>query len=137
MSSPWYKDGLRFHCTGCGKCCTGAPGYVWVSTEERQAIANFLNLSLAEFEKRYTRLVGGKVSLLENRKNYDCVFLKDKRCTIYEVRPTQCKTFPWWKSNLASKQSWEETASYCEGVEHPESSLISLDHILSELEKDS
>ena len=31
---PWYKEGLRFKCTECGKCCTGAPGYVWVNKEE-------------------------------------------------------------------------------------------------------
>jgi Fe-S-cluster containining protein len=24
----------------------------------------------------------------------------DKRCRIYETRPLQCKTFPFWKSNL-------------------------------------
>jgi hypothetical protein len=36
---PWYKDGLRFTCTGCGDCCTGAPGYVWVNKEEIEALA--------------------------------------------------------------------------------------------------
>ena len=29
-AEPWYRDGLRFACTRCGACCTGAPGYVWV-----------------------------------------------------------------------------------------------------------
>ena len=27
----WYHLGLRFQCTGCGDCCTGAPGYVWIN----------------------------------------------------------------------------------------------------------
>ncbi len=39
---PWYQDGLRFTCTMCGKCCTGDPGYVWVTDEELAALAKFL-----------------------------------------------------------------------------------------------
>ncbi|WP_296458322.1 hypothetical protein [Rubinisphaera sp.] len=38
----WYKDGLKFECTQCGNCCTGGPGAVWVSEEEIQAIAEYL-----------------------------------------------------------------------------------------------
>src|SRR5262249_1390597 len=41
MSEPWYQDGLRFECTRCGKCCSGFPGFVWVSEAELQAIADF------------------------------------------------------------------------------------------------
>ena len=36
-ATPWYKDGLRFQCTGCGDCCTGGPGYVWVNQAEIDA----------------------------------------------------------------------------------------------------
>ena len=39
--SPWYQDGLAFSCTRCGACCTGAPGYVWVSPEEIGRLAEF------------------------------------------------------------------------------------------------
>ena len=37
--SLWYRDGLRFECTQCGKCCTGAPGYVWVDDDEVEALS--------------------------------------------------------------------------------------------------
>ena len=45
---PWYAEGLRFKCTECGQCCTGAPGYVWVNEEEvafvvAKIVAPFLN----------------------------------------------------------------------------------------------
>ena len=33
-AQPWYAAGLQFGCTECGNCCAGAPGYVWISTEE-------------------------------------------------------------------------------------------------------
>ena len=115
-SSIWYRDGLCFECTGCGQCCTGAPGYVWVNEEEIQTISNFLQISIEEFAKKYLRQVNGKLSLIELPKTYDCVFLKDKKCQIYSVRPTQCRTFPWWPLLLKSENDWNEAARYCEGI---------------------
>ena len=69
--SPWYSKGLRFECTGCGQCCTGAPGYVWVNDQEIEEIALFLNLSKEEFSRLYLRRVNGELSLLELPKTYD------------------------------------------------------------------
>ena len=126
---PWYEDGLRFKCTGCGQCCTGSPGYVWFSPEEATAIAEFLKIPLEEFLQKHTHRIGNRLSLREHPRNYDCVFLKEKRCTIYEVRPKQCRTFPWWSENLESQESWKETAARCEGVNHPDAPLISLEEI--------
>lgn len=125
----WTDKGLFFSCTGCGKCCTGSPGYVWVTEEECKAIAEYLELSFKDFMMRYVRQVGDRYSLVERRKNYDCIFLDGKKCTIYPHRPKQCKTFPWWKEHLSSPKAWEDLASYCEGVNHPEASLVSIKEI--------
>jgi len=114
--SVWYTDGLSFKCTECGKCCTGSPGYVWVTEEEIEAIADYLHLSVPEFSNRYVRRIEDRYALLEDHKNYDCAFLKDKKCQIYPVRPKQCRTFPWWPKNLKSKAAWDEAATYCEGI---------------------
>ena len=54
-NEPWYKDGLRFKCTGCGDCCTGAPGYVWVNNEEIAKMAAVVRMSVEEFEAEYVR----------------------------------------------------------------------------------
>ena len=135
-STPWYHKGLSFKCTGCGKCCTGGPGYVWITEEEVSTISSHLGLSEKDFVKKYVRNVGGRLALLERRKNaetYDCVFLKEKKCEIYSVRPKQCQTFPWWNENLSSPEAWEETAAYCEGVNHPEAPLITLGEIKKDL----
>lgn len=116
-SSPWYKKGLHFECTGCGKCCKGSPGYVWVDEEEIIEISQFLNLSVDEFSQKYLRKVGKRYSLIEwPKKEYACVFLKDNRCEIYPVRPKQCKTYPFWPDLLKSKKNWEEEAKACEGI---------------------
>ena len=39
---PWYADGLNFTCTQCGNCCTGGPGFVWISREEIVRLAAHL-----------------------------------------------------------------------------------------------
>ncbi len=124
---PWYADGLRFACTRCGNCCGGAPGYVWVNADERRSIAAFLGQTLAEFEANHTRVAGVRRSLLE-RPNGDCEFLaRDPSgraaCRIHEVRPTQCRTWPFWQSNLETPAAWKATGRHCpglnQGVHHP------------------
>ena len=133
---PWFKDGLRFKCTGCGQCCTGTPGFVWVSPSEAIAIAEQLKISVEEFLKKYTRQVGNRLALLEHRRtnnNYDCVFLDGKRCTIYDVRPKQCRTYPWWPENVKTPEEWKEEAVRCEGINHPDAPLISLQEIQKHL----
>lgn len=117
VSKPWYADGLRFACTECGKCCTGSPGYVWITVEEIERMAVHLELSIEEFSRLYVRRVKDRLSLIEHPKTYDCVFLKGKQCQIYSVRPTQCRTFPWWPQNLKSEKDWQEAARYCEGIQ--------------------
>ena len=129
----WYKKGLRFKCTGCGECCTGAPGYVWLSAQEIDEIAAHLNISKEEFLSRYTRSVFGRRSLIEDKTTFDCVFLKDKKCNIYSARPKQCRTFPWWRENLTSLDSWKEMAERCEGVDHPDAPVVPFETI--EIEK--
>lgn len=124
---PWYVNGLRFKCTECGGCCTGSPGYVWVSELEISEMAAHLNISVESFMEKYVRLVDGKLSLLEDQKDpytYDCVFLKDKKCQIYSVRPKQCRTFPWWPKNLKSEKDWEKAASFCEGINRVDAPIV-------------
>lgn len=83
--APWFKDGLRFECTQCGDCCTGAPGFVWVNQEEIEAIAKKINVDLEEFEKKYVRKIGIRKSLVEF-PNGDCVFFdtEKRNCSVYE-----------------------------------------------------
>ncbi len=105
METPWYRDGLRFECTQCGNCCTGAPGFVWVSDEEVGALAEFLGVSPAQAHEMYTRRYGARRSLRE-KANGDCVFYdRQAGCTVYAVRPRQCRTWPFWESNLAPRRT--------------------------------
>ncbi len=113
---PWFRDGLRFECSQCGNCCTGAPGFVWVNKEEIAGLSLRLGLSVEEFERRYVRQVGVRKSLVEY-ENDDCVFFdnQSRRCGVYEDRPRQCRTWPFWESNVRTPESWQQTCEVCPG----------------------
>ena len=126
-TTPWYRDGLAFTCTQCGRCCGGAPGFVWVEPHEIAAIAKALDMQPAEFQLKHTRLLGGRRSLLE-LPNGDCEFLERRSdgktaCRVHAQRPRQCRTWPFWASNLRSRNTWNAAARDCpgmnQGAHHP------------------
>jgi Fe-S-cluster containining protein len=113
---PWFQNGLRFECTQCGNCCTGAPGYVWVNRDEIAALAKKVGMPVVEFEQKFVRKVGIRKSLIEYA-NGDCVFFDNvaRCCTVYEARPRQCRTWPFWRSNVESEAAWKQTCQVCPG----------------------
>jgi uncharacterized protein len=112
---PWYRDGLRFTCTRCGHCCTGEPGFVWVNRAELEAIAAHRDEPLEEVTALYTRPSGSRRTLRE-KANGDCVFWdREAGCTVYSVRPRQCRTWPFWESNVATPAAWERAKRVCPG----------------------
>jgi len=115
-AKPWYHEGLRFRCLGCGRCCTGEPGYVWVTAAEIALLAAALQVDVSSFENAFVRAVGKRRSLVE-LPNGDCIFFDSnaRRCTAYDCRPAQCRTWPFWESNVSSRKAWEETCRACPG----------------------
>lgn len=114
---PWYHEGLKFTCTQCGDCCTGAPGFVWVNQAEIDAMAAKLGMETDEFERRFVRKVGIRRSLTEYPDG-DCILLdpQTRKCSVYEARPRQCRTWPFWDSNLRTEADWQRTCEVCPGA---------------------
>jgi Fe-S-cluster containining protein len=128
VGQPWYQDGLRFQCTRCGNCCTGAPGHVWVNEGEIEAIARYRRESISEVEGLYTKVEPRGRSLRE-KANGDCVFFdRTAGCTIYPVRPRQCRTWPFWQRNVETPQAWQQTCAVCPGSGQGE--LITAEEII-------
>ncbi|HIP41007.1 MAG TPA: YkgJ family cysteine cluster protein [Campylobacterales bacterium] len=106
-------------CSNCGgACCTGERGYIWAKYKEIEKMANFLELTLEEFATMYLRKVKHRYSLVETKldvNNYACVFFDNtiKQCTIYPVRPLQCRTFPFWET---FKNDIDEVKKECPGI---------------------
>ncbi len=129
MDTKWYDQGVKFKCTGCGKCCTGDPGYVWLTEEDIKVIATHLGLDRSAFIRKHTRLVHGRISLREHPKTYDCEFFRDQKCLIYKARPKQCRTFPFWGENLISKRAFLQVGDRCEGINHKDAPVIQVGQI--------
>jgi len=115
----WYAEGLKFTCTQCGNCCSGDPGYVWATKEEIRRISAYLGRTDGWLDRKHLRRVGFRYSLTE-RPDGDCIFLTRENgktgCSIYEVRPLQCRTWPFWTTNLSSARAWADAAESCPGM---------------------
>jgi Fe-S-cluster containining protein len=113
------ERGLRFECTQCGKCCwtRGQYSHVYMTKGDVEAMAAALSLTVAETRERFTfRDENGwtELDFSEGR----CVMLdaETNLCTVYESRPTQCRTFPFWPEMIRRGAWTMEARSICEGV---------------------
>jgi len=117
------KEGFEFSfnpkaCEECGgKCCTGESGYIWLNPLEMDKISRFLNISTEQLKQNFLIKVGYKYSIKEKpfEDGFACIFFdtKNKNCSIYDVRPNQCRTFPFWdyfKNNIS------EVKKECPGI---------------------
>ena len=137
IGTEWCAEGLRFSCTGCGNCCTGPPGYVWFTTDEAKRIAALLGIDEDTFYRQYARKSGRRWSLTENHTEhgYDCIFLDrdsvpdNAVCSIYEARPAQCRSWPFWPENLQTQRQWKSAkrTTPCPGMDKGD--LIPLEEI--------
>ncbi|NQT01005.1 MAG: YkgJ family cysteine cluster protein [Planctomycetes bacterium] len=119
--TPWYVGGLRFECIQCGRCCSGpGEGYIWVTKPEIKFIADSLKMTTGELRRKYLRRVSLRTTIIEHRTTKDCIFLQNiagqRRCIIYAVRPSQCRTWPFWSDNLTNPNAWNKVAEKCPGI---------------------
>jgi Fe-S-cluster containining protein len=115
--SAWYAEGVRFACQpDCGKCCTrhGEYDYVYLERDDVARLADHLNMPMGAFRARWTKQDDGHTIL--KMDGPACPFLDGARCSVYEARPGQCSSFPFWPENLKSRERWDELATFCPGV---------------------
>jgi len=112
-------SGLRFECTQCGQCCwtRGQYTHVYLTPPDMERLASTLGLGVPAFRERYTfrdedgwmelEFTGGRCVLLDPETNL---------CTVYESRPVQCRTFPFWPELIQRGRWTAEAKRICEGV---------------------
>ncbi len=114
---PYKFDENR--CATCeGNCCIGESGYIWITKDECIKLAEHLEIDLEELGQKYLLKVGYKYSIREKQlspENYACIFfdLEKKQCSVYEARPKQCRTFPFWEYFL---NNIEEVKKECPAI---------------------
>jgi Fe-S-cluster containining protein len=116
--SQWYAAGLRFECLPtCSACCSDHGEYtaVYLNESDVRDLADFLGMTREEFVRRHTTFEEG--ALLMKMDPPDCLFLEAGRCKVYEARPMQCRTFPFWEENLKSRTAWTRLREFCPGID--------------------
>ena len=110
------KDGYPFSfqpksCNSCpARCCTGDSGNILVDDTEIQNIARSLQIEEHIFREEFLRTTEEKMLSLREYKlgpnNYACALLDahSKKCSVYEVRPRQCRTFPFWQEYTGNSE---------------------------------
>ena len=107
----------RFSCRRSGNCCAIPGGFVRVSGGERAAIAAHLGMTEAAFTSRYLQADGTR---LKEGFGSRCVFLEDGAragCSIYPVRPTKCREWPFWPEVLDDPKLRALVERTCPGIE--------------------
>lgn len=105
-------------CQECGgRCCIGESGYIWLNKEELVRLARHFNVTPLEFVYSYCVHAGTSVSIKEKPygDGFACIFFDEEQkcCGIYELRPQQCRTFPFWKH---FKTNQDEVVAECPGI---------------------
>ena len=112
----FYKEGILFECKRCGNCCIGN-GYVFIFPKDLERLIKDSGYTLEELQRTYLSTVDG-YTVLRDGGSRACIFWDTvaKGCKIYEARPTQCRTYPFWKTLLYKKTKWQEGTKTCPGV---------------------
>lgn len=76
-------------CTKCGNCCTKLKPILAESDIDRLVKVN--KMSRTKFKKEYVEMDKEGDMLF---KNLPCSFYKNKKCTIYNYRPSDCQEYP-------------------------------------------
>jgi len=130
LGDPFWASGLRFSCARCSACCRGGPGFVFLSREDLRRLLDFLGIDLRSFFGKYCTLKDrgdGMALSLAEKPGYDCIFWEGGGCSVYDVRPVQCSTYPFWAALLQSPGSWREESRNCPGIGNGQ--LRSREHI--------
>jgi Fe-S-cluster containining protein len=96
------SNGRRLHvlynCARCpAYCCTY--DRVGIGKQDLLRIAKHFGISYRQAEKKYTKIAWGDRVLRHKRDRifkHVCAFLdpRERRCTIYDVRPAVCRSYP-------------------------------------------
>jgi hypothetical protein len=116
MGRIWFEAGIRFGCTQGGDCCHNHGGYdrVYFTRNEERALATFLAVTMRVLRRKFLREENGyRVARVRSGA---CIFLEGCRCSIYPVRPTPCRTWPFWPDTMKRTTWQKEVVPFCRGV---------------------
>ena len=119
MNNQFIKNQkIKFKCQGSSNCCVsrGSIGYVYLSIKDRKRLANYKKKSLTKFLEKFCKMQSNYIILKNKKNSKDCIFLKEKKCSVYNARPEQCRTWPFWPENMNAKSWKKNVVDFCPGI---------------------
>jgi uncharacterized protein len=99
----------------CGNCCYGEGG-IFMTGEETERIARFLDMGSQAFLEKYCEARNGRTYIRAGRDNF-CVFYdKEKSCLIHPAKPNRCELWPYYPAITGDRQNWELAKEACPGI---------------------
>ena len=95
-------------------------------------MAVHLKMSLEEFSESFQVLYdpASEQPVLEAKEGKGCPLLDaDRQCRVHAVKPSQCRTFPFWSELLDDERAWLEARRDCPGMDAPDGRLYSTEEI--------
>lgn len=112
-----YKFKCQESCGG--QCCKpgwAGASFIFLTESDAVALEQFTGLDRKQFsaigEFDWTRFSKGKTRARYMR---GCQFFEGGKCSVYEARPIQCRTFPYWPENIRP-ENWDKLADSCPGI---------------------
>jgi Fe-S-cluster containining protein len=107
-----YPTDVCFECNCCGLCCADTDHklrHILLLESEAEEISEATGRAIEDFCNESN---GTQPYIYEMKKvEGDCIFLKDHKCTIYELRPLICRFYPFELKFDADKDTHIFTAT--------------------------
>jgi Fe-S-cluster containining protein len=107
---------FHFACRRSGNCCSIPGGFVRTTRQEQERLAELLGMTHGAFVARYLQPDGTR---LKEGIGHRCVFLRDgtqASCSVYESRPEQCRTWPFWQRMKTDPDLLQLAVRTCPGI---------------------
>lgn len=91
-------------CTHCGRCCQQLKPIC--SQQDQQRLAARLSITVEQLRQQYLEYDTSDDEPAWQIKNSPCPFLRDKKCTVYENRPDNCRDYPYLHEPEFTSRTW-------------------------------
>jgi Fe-S-cluster containining protein len=113
-----YPKSVRFQCLLCALCCRDTESrtrHILLLETEAQRISDATSKPIKEFALRTEGYDPYVYEIKKTLKERKCIVLKEKNCTIYELRPLVCRYYPFQLSTKSRKHRFCYTQE-CPGI---------------------
>jgi len=108
---------FHFNCHRCGNCCRIGHGHVWVKAEDVQVMADTKQMTSAAFVERFLYSKDSKLSVREEANGACSLLDSTNCCSVYDCRPEQCSSFPYWPQLSTQGPALDMASAYCPGIQ--------------------